>query len=320
LPADHLTNHLPYSVLDGGFQAIRRFARKVEPSVVHAHYATNIELCHNLALELGCAYTIRTHSFDTLRQPPDYFQGLARYINDPHCLGILTLPFSYESFVSSGADPEKIVRTYPVVNVARFLDRRPNGSEVIAVTSILLKKKIEDFIRLASACDCGRQFVLHGVEHDPGNEYSKTIHDLNYSLGNKVRFADHCQPEEMPMAYKKAEWLVYPAQKEAGAVGWPLAVVEAQASGVGVCMFNLRPDLKELIGDAGYLFDDISEIVDVVAEPFPAEKREQGFGLAERCDIRKNIGQLTRLWDRAPEAGVHNARFSLRRYLGFGAS
>lgn len=315
---DHLANYLPYSVLDG-FREIRRFARKVRPSVIHAHYATNVELCHRLARELDCTYTIRTHSFDTLNKPPEYFRQLAQYINDPHCLGILTLPYSYESFIAAGARPEKIVKTYPVVNVARFLDRRPNGSAVVAVSSMLPKKKIEDFIRLSSLCDFGRQFVLYGAEHDPGNEYSSMIHDLNRSLGSKVLCPRPVQPEDMPSAYKNAEWLVYPARREDNAVGWPLAVVEAQASGVGVCMLNLRPDLKELIGDAGYLFDDISEIVDVVRRPFPPEKREQGFELAKRCDIRRNIGLLTELWDSAPKAAASRTRLSLRRYLGFSA-
>jgi len=309
---------LPYSVLNG-YQEIRWFAKKVGPSVIHAHYATNVELCHRLARELNCTYTIRTHSFDTLSKRPEYFQRLAHHINDPHCLGVLTLPYSYDSFISAGARPEKIVRTYPVVNVSRFLDKRPNGSAVIAISSMLPKKKIEDFMRLASMCDHGRPFVLYGAEHDPGNEYSNMVHDLNRSLGSKVLCPRPVQPEEMPLAYKNAEWLVYPARREDNAVGWPLAVVEAQASGVGVCMFNLRPDLKVLIGDAGYLFDDISEVVDIIRHPFPAEKREQGFELAQRCDIRTNIGQLTRLRDGAPEAAVPSVRFSLRRYLGLGA-
>jgi glycosyltransferase involved in cell wall biosynthesis len=84
----------------------------------------------------------------------------------------------------------------------------------------------------------------------------------------------------MPAEYKKAEWLICPASDELDAVGWPLSVVEAQASGVGVCMYNLRPDLRKLIGEAGYLFSSLDEVAEIISRPFPREKRDQGFKLA----------------------------------------
>ena len=36
-----------------------------------------------------------------------------------------------------------------------------------------------------------------------------------------------------------------------------MAIAEAQAAGVGVCMPNIRPDIKEYVGEAGFVYDSI---------------------------------------------------------------
>jgi glycosyltransferase involved in cell wall biosynthesis len=90
-------------------------------------------------------------------------------------------------------------------------------------------------------------------------------------------------------------------------VGWPLAVAEAQASGVGVCIANMRPDLKEYVGEAGYLYNSIEELKEIVSKPFSPEKRELGFKLAERSNFTERVSELTALWDKAKPGGL--ARF-----------
>ncbi len=55
----------------------------------------------------------------------------------------------------------------------------------------------------------------------------------------------------MPGEYKKHQWLVYTACPQINQVGWPLSIAEAQAAGVGICMPEIRPDIREYIGDAG---------------------------------------------------------------------
>ena len=36
-----------------------------------------------------------------------------------------------------------------------------------------------------------------------------------------------------------------------------MAIAEAQAAGVSVCMPNIRPDIKEYVGEAGFVYDSI---------------------------------------------------------------
>jgi hypothetical protein len=79
-------------------------------------------------------------------------------------------------------------------------------------------------------------------------------------------------------------------------VGWPMAIAEAQASGTGVIMANIRPDLRDYVGEAGYLYDSIEDVVDMVRAPVPETIREAGFEQARKMDIRRNLHLLTDRW------------------------
>ena len=81
-------------------------------------------------------------------------------------------------------------------------------------------------------------------------------------------------------------------------VGWPMAVAEAQAAGVGVCLAGIRPDLKDYVGAAGYLYKDIHEVKDIISAPPSAELREAGYEQARKSDVKSHIHRLTELWDR----------------------
>jgi hypothetical protein len=78
-----------------------------------------------------------------------------------------------------------------------------------------------------------------------------------------------------------------------------MAIAEAQASGVGVCMANLRPDLRDYVGGAGFLFDSVSQVRDIIAKPFPDELRELGFEQAKKSDAFEHKKILTKLWQSA---------------------
>jgi hypothetical protein len=78
-----------------------------------------------------------------------------------------------------------------------------------------------------------------------------------------------------------------------------VAVAEAQASGVGVCMQNVRPDVAEYVGDCGFVFDTVDEIAGLIAGEFPSELRRRGFEHARRSDARSHIAALEEMWDGA---------------------
>ncbi|MEO1184241.1 MAG: hypothetical protein AAFX46_05790, partial [Cyanobacteria bacterium J06636_27] len=76
-------------------------------------------------------------------------------------------------------------------------------------------------------------------------------------------------------------------------------IAEAQAAGVGVCMPNIRPDIKEYIGEAGFIYDSIEEVVDIINKPVPEDIREAGFLQAKKSDIHEHKHLLTELWHQA---------------------
>jgi hypothetical protein len=64
-------------------------------------------------------------------------------------------------------------------------------------------------------------------------------------------------------------------------------------------MANVRADLRDYVGDAGFLYDTQAEARRIVTGPFPEDMRQRGFELARRSDIAGHKGRLTDLWQRA---------------------
>lgn len=264
--------------------------------VVHGHYLTMLERVFSVSQQLQVPFTLRAHSFDFLGVKRSKLASWSEFANTEACLGILTFPFTIPYLEKLGYERRKLIPCYPVVDVGAFANRAPNGKAIMNTGAALPKKQMEDFILLGSKLP-EREFRLYPLGYDTAH-----LDAYNRSLGNPVRIMQPVQPDAMPAEYKKHEWLVYTANPEMKTVGWPLAVAEAQASGVGVCMANVRPDLKGYVGDCGFLFDSVDDAARIVSQPFPAELRERGFAWAERCDVKRHIHLLTDLWPKPAAA------------------
>jgi hypothetical protein len=304
-------NHRSHRTVDRP-EELREIVEEVRPDVIHTHYLVELPTVGRLARETGVPFTVRAHSFDTLalrkkswkgrlkqrvkRTPPlertPWFQEGLQHMRDDHCLGVLTFPFTRPWLERVDAPADKLIDCWPVVDVQSFLDDGPNGEGVMNTGVATPKKKMSDFVDLAAAVpDLPFRLYAMGYEIDELREY-------NRAHGNPVEFVDPLQPEEMPAAYKEHRWLVYTADFDIPTVGWPMAVAEAQAAGVGVCMPRIRPDLAEYVGP-GVLYDSIDDVADIVSAPVPEEMRAAGFEHARRSDIRQHRHRLTDLWDRA---------------------
>jgi hypothetical protein len=297
-------NHEPYvrtHVVDGIERAIREF----QPDVLHTHWLT---MCREIgylagyfgrgAGEAGIPFTVRSHSFDVLEEGGRHIHEAAPIVNSDLCLGVLAFPFAVPILERNGLRREKLVECWPVVNYARFHDESPNGREVMNVGACLPKKRMEDFLKLATLVP-DRRFNLY-----PMGYRSRDIDKRNEQMGHPVNVHAPVEPELMLPEYKKHEWLVYTAALDPGTVGWSLAVAEAQAAGVGVCFPRLRPDLDQYVGPAGFLYDSIEEVAEIVSKPFPADKRRLGFEHARRSDVAGHVTRLTSLWRRATGAAA----------------
>lgn len=81
-----------------------------------------------------------------------------------------------------------------------------------------------------------------------------------------------------------------------GNVGWPMAIAEAQTSGVGVCVANIRPDLRDYAGPSVFYDDSLDEALKTIRQPFPDELRQLGFEQAKKSDVFQHRSLLFKLW------------------------
>lgn len=302
-------NHQPFNIEQNFKQMLAR-VKEFKPDFLHTHWLQLCPLVYKLAKKAKIPFTVRSHSFDTLAKVGKInyktyfknwiknlpqFQGfqprhVARMLNSKHCKGVLAFPFAVDILIKHGIKPEKITSCFPVVAVQQFMDKSPNGKSIMNVGACIPKKEMKDFIDLA-VLNPDKKFNLYSIGYK-----TDEISEYNQKNGSTVNIVDTVEPELMPAEYKKHQWLVYTASTIINTVGWPLAIAEAQASGVGVCIQNIRPDLKEYVGEAGYLFNNIDEVLKIIQNDVPNEMRELGFEQAKKSDINTHIHKLTDLW------------------------
>jgi hypothetical protein len=300
IPADHPYERFTPFTLTPTREDIQAEIDRFRPDVLHTHWLhTQLPLVVELARANGIPFTVRSHSFDTLFEPPAVPEALAGSIdalNGDLCLGILALPFAVPRLTAAGVDPAKITRVYPAVRYADFLDRGPNGDAVINVGASLPKKQFEDFVTVATAMP-DVEFNLYAIGY-----HAPQLRAFNEAHGSPVNVREPVQPEAMPAVYKRHRWLVVTASRDIRTVGWPLCIAEAQASGVGVCVPRLRDDLRDYVGDAGFFYDAPDQVREIISQPYPEAMREAGFAQARKSDVASHISSLTRLWAGVPSA------------------
>lgn len=291
---------------------MREIIEEFRPHVLHGHYLHTTKLLAELGERYRIPFTIRTHSFDTLKrwdQRPRLGFAEVRASRSDACAGVLAFPFVRPLMESVGIPASKIIDCYPVINYGRFHDRSPNGDAVLNEGACIPKKRMEDFVDLGKLVKKPLNVYAIGYEHDSLRAY-------NEANGSPVTVHRAVEPGEMPAVYKAHGWLVYTACFKLKSVGWPMAVAEAQAAGLGVCFPNIRPDVREYVGGAGFLYDSIEQAADILRRPYPVEMRERGFEHAKKSDIEAHKHLLTDVWDRVagtrPQSGF---RDSYRLYL-----
>src|SRR5919108_1617518 len=299
-------NHLPFQFIED-FGASREQIEEFRPHVLHGHWLHSVKMIGQLSRKTKVPFTVRAHSFDSLwsrknpaldllpifrsyRFPSHIRRGLS-FINDDLCLGILAFPFVRARLEKAGVRAEKIIDCYPVVNYRRFHNRSANGDAIMNVGACIPKKKMEDFVELGMRAP-QLQFNLYALGYNVNQ-----LRQMSLAKGSPVNFIPPIELEDMPAEYKKHRWLVYTAASD-GRVGWPMAIAEAQAAGVGVCMANIRPDLREYVGQAGFLYDSLSEVEKVISQPFPEELRQLGFEHARKSDVFTHRALLFELWNK----------------------
>ncbi len=287
------SRHLPFRTCnDAG--ALRDIAEEIRPAALHTHYLWNAPRLRPVAEALGIPFTVRAHSCDTMVECGDectmHLASAVTAVQSEACRGVLTFPFTRPALEHAGIPAGKLVDCFPVLDFDRFHDASPNGDAVMHNGSCQPKKGMEEFLLVA-----GRLRPM------PFNLYAigprvELLRKINVVHGNAAHIADPVDPDEMPALYKRHRWLAYTACSRLRSVGWPVAIAEAQAAGVGVCLPNLRPDLREYVGEGALLYESRAELEDMLKQPVPDAMRDAGFAQARRSDIKGHLGQLTALW------------------------
>lgn len=285
-------DHGPFTVIrrDDSVR-LREAVSEFRPDMIHAHWLFLTDKAFEASQMAGIPFTVRAHSFDVLAKDQT-LQKSSVLVNTDACAGILSFPFTLPILEREGFNIAKVHKCHPVLDFERFYDVSPNRKDIMSVGAWKPKKNMEWFFELAK-CSRGRglTFDLYAPGIDAQTVSSgHGLHDVPLVVHDPV------EPSDMPAEYKKHEWLVYTASPTHNTVGWPVVIGEAQASGVGVCMQNIRRDLKEYVGEAGYLFDSLAEVNEIISHPFPERQRKLGFEQAKRSDVRTHISKLERLW------------------------
>jgi len=267
-----------------------------KPHVMHGHYFPNVWLMRALAERHGIPFTIRTHSFDMLHIEPEKMKSMLDATNTPLCLKVFTFPEFKQSVLDYGLKPEQVQAYWPICAVDHFYDEtpRPLTRQVMAAGPCTPKKAHEDFVDLAALMQGqGYRFNLYAKGH-----WLKKVQRYNEEKGGPVNIT-YEDPEVMPSVYKQHDWLVYPSHQKIGKVGLPVAVAEAQASGIGVCLQELpgrRQAQLDFLGGGGFLFKSVEELPAILSQPYPEEMRQAGFANCRKCDLPVHQKMLDEAW------------------------
>jgi hypothetical protein len=316
--AQPYAEHRPFTLV-GGLEEAVAAVELYRPDVLHTHFLTELGFLSEVARRTGVPFTVRSHSADTLalrrkgirgrirqmlrgevplEREAWFIQGLKAAASEL-CLGVLAFPCARPWLIRAGIPAAKIIDCFPAVAFDRFHDRSPNGDAVMNTGTAREKKAMTEFLRLARKVP-GRVFNLYAI-----GSGTTALRQHNAVMAAGVHFADPIEPAAMPAEYKKHRWLVCTGDFDVPAVGWPVAIAEAQASGVGVCVPMLRPDLAQYVGEgAGVLYETIDELPAIVSGPVPEEMRTRGFEQARKSDIERHKHLLTDLWEPALRTAV----------------
>lgn len=273
--------------------------REFKPDILHAHYYGLSILLEKLSSKYKIPFTLRTHSMDVLSEPENKLRGISAAANSDWCQRVLAFPACTQRLIDKGLRAEKVVSCWPVINFERFYKPEPKlpTGKILCAGPTITKKAHSEFIDLASIMkDRNLVFDLYGK----GPHLSKT-EEYNNQKGNPatIKFAD---PDDMPTVYPNYDWLVYTSDTKINKVGFPVAIAEAQASGLGVCWQELpgrSEEQLEFLGGGGFLYKTLSEVEGILSSPYPEEMRQAGFAAAKRCDIEQHKHLLTEVWEKS---------------------
>jgi len=158
---------------------------------------------------------------------------------------------------------------------------------ILYVGGISPHKNLERLLRAAKRVRQSWHLVLVGDYSDDSffSSYQEVMElSRNLDIGDRVTFTGYIPDADLVILYNVATMLVLPSLSE----GFGLPAVEAMACGLSVAASN-RGSLREVIGEAGLLFDPCSEeeIASAIARLLGdmSLRNELGYKAQERAKL-----------------------------------
>jgi colanic acid/amylovoran biosynthesis glycosyltransferase len=238
--------------------SLRRLLRRVDPSVVHAHFAHN-GLLAAMAADGSCPVLVTYHGYDVLQLPLregwDAFRALLRGTH-----GVV-----HSSFLEEHVDRHLDVHLHRVtlgVDGKRFGganrdDRWPDVLRLLTVGRLVPQKgqgiAIEALANLRSeprALDANLTVIGDGPNLSRLQDLAKQL-----AVEDHVRFAGPQPPQAVADAMSKADLLLVPSvERDGWQESFCLVAVEGMASGLAV-IGTATGGLAETIGSGGFVVE-----------------------------------------------------------------
>ena len=286
---------IPYYVTND-IDRITAIVREYQPVYLHGHWLTNAPKIHLISTKTGVPFTIRAHSFDSFYvrstqcgNRDDIFSSLRSDL----CRGIFTFPFFAGTFKEFGVKNDKVFLTPPVVDTELFLNNVEKLPGILNIGAFVDKKNMLEFIDIAliSRQNNSAPFNIIPVGID-----ISVLEKYNENNGSPVRIYSPVPHHKMPEVYGKNSWLLYTACTLKKTIGWPIAISEAMAAGLGICMPNVRDDLQDYVGPTLKIYNSVKQAAEIVASPPNKSDLEAARTKVLKYDIRHTIKPLLQLW------------------------
>ncbi|MCX7806343.1 MAG: glycosyltransferase family 4 protein, partial [Planctomycetota bacterium] len=225
------------------FRAVREFARRFGPRLIHAQSAFAVSLAEPLAGDLGVPCVVTCHH---ILKP-------GRVVFPPLCARLIAVSqVIRENLVNDIKIPKDRIRLIPIgIDTSRFRRHVPreSGDPVVAAVGSLTKRKaFEYFIeaaRILADSDVKAGFLLAGE----GPE-ERRLRRLASRLGLDRCLTFYTHPIDSAAVLAEADVVVHPSLQEGSGIG----VLEALAAGVPVVaagVGGVYDVLKD--GETGYI-------------------------------------------------------------------
>ncbi|MDX2028162.1 MAG: hypothetical protein SFW62_05955 [Alphaproteobacteria bacterium] len=300
-PRSPFYSTVPFDYFDNRKQLMEQ-ARVFKPDIVLGWMLPNHAFARHVAENLGVPFILKLHTSD-YNAPKRGWSSLARRLhtncmseeklskayrathrsiaktaNSKYLQGVFCLPGFREVFAPFFPE-KKLFNMQPRFFYDKFHDEGPNGDRILIVGSLLQGRSTRfAFGDVIAGAGCPVDWYPVST---PGYMWT--------SVPNRppnLHLQRYVPPDAMPPIYKR-----YKAMLLAGtgkfSRGLSLSVLEGQAAGVQTIAPSLRPDFDDFITKGGgYLFNDISEIPDLLKKiPDPAH-RAMGFRNARDYDMQ----------------------------------